>query len=707
MVSGTPSAATPTDPTPTTPAPTESPTTDVEQPPELPADPLAVVLERLTPSALPADGQVRVTGTVRNRSDEEWTELSAYLFTSYEPMTTAAEIAAGVASDPRSDVGDRIVEPGTFTEVPDLAPGEQATFELSVPVDQLVISGAPGVYWAGVHVLGSSSVGRLEGADGRARTFLPLVPARNDGTTLALGVQFRNHVVRAPDGTLEYLEGWQGTLAKGGRLRRLLDLAGTAPADQPMGWVVDPALVDAARSVARGNPPLELAPPAGDPEEDPEEDPGEGDGGARTPEAAASGWMEKFFDEAAGTSVLSLPYGDLDVSAAERHGVADLLVSAFASSTTVLEERLEDASPVLLPMSGYLSPEALAALEPGLPVVLSPDAVEGLSGPLLSRPDGGRVLLAPGAGDMWGPPPGKPRSALAVRQRLLAEAALHALSGDRDAPLVRFLPPGWDPGPRWKEARFFEGLDLPWLSAVEVTRVLTDSPVELPAGLTEEEVIYPEEAFAAELPVATVLATEALTAEGAKVEELLVEDSDVEEQVIRQALLASSLWSRPRPGVATERAVAARLRVQGWLDAIVVRGPAFVTMSSETGTFQVTVVNGLDQRVVVGLRATVPGGDLQLSTPEPIELPPNGRGAMRIDARATDIGVHLVTLQPVSTEGTPLGEPTQVSIRSSRVGFILWIVMGVGATALLVAITLRIWRRVRKRRRTHGPLLTR
>jgi hypothetical protein len=175
--------------------------------------------------------------------------------------------------------------------------------------------------------------------------------------------------------------------------------------------------------------------------------------------------------------------------------------------------------------------------------------------------------------------------------------------------------------------------------------------------------------------------------------------------VVRQALLTSSVWSRWRPGLAAERAVAARDRVSGWLDEVTVRGPSFVTMSSGTGTFQVTVVNGLDQRVTVGLRASVPGGDLELSTPAPIELAPNSRGAMRIDARSSDIGVHLVTLQPVSTEGTPLGESTQLSIRSSRVGLILWFVMGIGGAALLVAIVLRIWRRVRTRRRTHGPLL--
>ncbi len=101
----------------------------------------------------------------------------------------------------------------------------------------------------------------------------------------------------------------------------------------------------------------------------------------------------------------------------------------------------------------------------------------------------------------------------------------------------------------------------------------------------------------------------------------------------------------------------------------------------------------------------MPGGDLELTTPEPLELAPHSRGPMRIDASSSGIGVHLVTLQPVSTEGTPLGQATSVSIRSSKVGFILWIVMAVGGTALFVAIALRIWRRIRRRRRTHGPVL--
>lgn len=719
VVPGTPSVASTTPPTPapsgsTSPGEgaTEGPDEDADEDAvKVPKDPLRVVIERLTPGSLPARGDVRVTGTIKNRSEEEWIDLAVYLFTSFEPITSTTGLEAAVASDPRTDVGSRIVEPGLFSEAPDLAPGDKTSFSLSVPVDQLLISGSSGVYWIGVHVLGTSPDGRLEGADGRARTFLPLVPPRNAGSELALGMQFRNHIVRAPDGRLEYIDGWEATLADEGRLRRLLDLGRSAPADQPVSWVLDPAVIDAALSTSRGNPSLELIQP-----EDEETGKGDGEedaGGADTEadtrltaEESAAAWVEDFLGEAGSHSLLSLPYGDLDVSSVMRHGISDLLTSAFGSSTLTLTDRGLTSTPTLLPPSGLLAPVAFPELEPGLPVVLGPGAVaDSAAGPLLNRVDGGRILLAPGPDVMWGPGPGAPRSALAVRQRVLADAALHALSTDRDEPLVRFLPPGWDPGARWERARFFDAFDVPWLTAVDVADLLSGLSVE-PAVDPAEDLAYPETSLEAELPLVTVLATESLVAEGSTVEELVTQDSGVDEQISRQALLTSSVWSRLRPGLAAERAVDARDRVSSWLDKVTVRAPSFVTMSSETGTFQVTVVNDLDQRVTVGLRASVPGGDLQLRTPREIELAPNSRGAMRVDATATDIGVHLVTLQPVSAEGTPLGEPTEVSIRSSQVGFILWIVMAVGGTALFVAIALRIWRRVRQRRRTHGPLLS-
>ena len=53
---------------------------------------------------------------------------------------------------PRSATGSPAT--GLYDEVGDLAPGESTPYRLSVPRRDLGITGEPGVYWVGVHVLG-------------------------------------------------------------------------------------------------------------------------------------------------------------------------------------------------------------------------------------------------------------------------------------------------------------------------------------------------------------------------------------------------------------------------------------------------------------------------------------------------------------------------------------------------------------------------
>jgi hypothetical protein len=292
---------------------------------------------------------------------------------------------------------------------------------------------------------------------------------------------------------------------------------------------------------------------------------------------------------------------------------------------------------------------------------------------------------------------------LSLRQQLLADAALHALSGDRGRPLVRLLPPGWDPGNGWRASQFFRGLTVPWLSGADLAGLLTASPAR--ATVNANQISYPAQEQDAEIPSTLLRATEGLIGSAGPVEELVGDGSSVTAQLTSVGLTGSSVLSRPHPGFATARMRGARQVAHGWLRQIGVRGPSFVTMSSETGTFQVTLVNGLAEPVTVGLRATVPGGQLHLSNVRPIKLQPHSRGAVRIEATAKGIGVHEVRLQPVSSEGTRVGRPMKLSVRSSRVGFFLWVIMAIGGAVLLIAIVLRIARRLRTRRRTHGPLL--
>ena len=305
------------------------------------------------------------------------------------------------------------------------------------------------------------------------------------------------------------------------------------------------------------------------------------------------------------------------------------------------------------------------------------------------------MLLTRPPAALFGARPGTPRSALAVRQRLLAEAALHALSPDARQPLVAVLPPGWDPGAGWRRADFFTAFDQPWISPVGLTGAVAPSPAD-----RLDLLAHPDAEAAAQLGTALLSTAAELVERGVTLDAMLVENDTIGDRLTRQALLGASVWSRRRPGLAGERLAGVLDLVQAWFDEVTVQVVGFVTLSSGTGQFGATLVNGLEQTVRVGLDVTVSGGrDLELSTPASADLAPGERRALRIEASASGVGIHEVTLQPVSETGTPLGAPATLSIRTSNVGRIVWVVMAVGGLLLFVAVVLRIARRVRTRRR--------
>jgi len=670
------------------------------------ADPLQVVIERITPSTVPQQGRIRVTGRIVNRSDSEWSQLKVYLLTSFEPLTTPAALGDALRSDVTAEIGDRIVAPNLFALVPDLAPGESTSFRLSVPRSAMLLSGAPGVYWLGVHVLGEDERGRIDGTDGRARTFLPLVPESSTGTELALGLQFRNRVVRTPEGELRFLPWWQQAFTDDGRLGRLLGLSRTA-GGFPLTWLVDPDVLRAATSVARGNPALSLTPEPGETPEEQATEPDEEDEVSLEdlpPEARlAARWLRRFDRDAVRHTVLSLPFADLDVSAAVRAGSSALVTRARAESTEILDTRGIASRSTLAPLTGFLSPEALRGTDSRVPVILSdaalPDLVE--SGSRVSeRSTGGTILAVPPTDALVGPSPGPESSALTVRQNILAQAALHALSRNRDQPFAVLLPPGWNPGEGWEQSGFFRGLDVPWLRPTSFGEVFLDGVAS--DEVEADSVVYPEEEADAELPSGVVLTATRLLDDVVTLRELLTEESPVSNTLDEMALLGVSTWNRPFPGRAAERMQGVRGLIRSWMAKVTVRGPSFVTMSSEDGPFPITIVNGLDQPVTVGLRTSVSGGALRLVTPDPVELAPGGRRLLRIEATSSDIGIHEVTVQPITASGSVIGAGTTVSIRSSRVGLIVWVIMGVGAAILFITIVLRLVRRLRSRRLVRG-----
>jgi hypothetical protein len=682
---------------------------------EVAESPLAVSIETLSPSTVPRRGRVTVSGEITNRSESVWTDLKVYLFASGAPMTTPEELEEANETPETLEVGGRLTAPGLYDEVDDLAPGESTSYTLSVPRNELPFD-QPGVYWLGVHVLGTNEEGRLGGADGRARTFIASMDPRGPRTSLAVVLPLREQVARTPDGRLDDVAAWNRRLGEDGRLSRLLGLARTG-SGVPLTWVVDPAVPAAARSLAEGNPAFDLAPTEPGPDESPSPDsvltespgPVDSDGGSDDPSdevsrvaaeaQQAADWLDDFTELAREQTLLTLPYGDVDVATLLRGDFGDTYERAVELGTLTTTDLGLDGRPVVAPPDGLLPNKALAKLDPRADLLLSERAVD-TDATKVRLSQGTEAIVTSDVARVGGPSPTPAHSALALRQRILGEAAVHALSAAPPRPLVVPLPERWNPGPDWEDASFFGGLDVPWLRLVDVPYAAAVSPADDHEG----RMAYPRRPRRSEIPVANVLATQELHAAGSILSDLLTRNDSVDEEVGRAAMLGSSTTARPHPRRALVRTRRISEEVHRRLRRVYVEGSPLVTMSSETGNFSVTLVNGLREPVTVGIEVETGSEDLQIRSPDLVSLGPGQRASVRLAATATGTGVHSVRIVPTTQDGRPLGNSTRVKVRSSQVGLVIWLIMGTGGAVFVAAIGARILRRVRARRQEEPHL---
>lgn len=668
--------------------------------------PLGVTLDTMTPSVIPRRGRGRITisGDVTNRSEDTYTDLHVYLFHSPAPITSRASLAEAAMTDPSTDVGPRVTPEGLFDEIGDLGPGETAPYSVTVRRSDLAISGEPGVYWMGAHVLGAVDGVRSGVAAGRARSFAPLVPASARPADLALVVPLRERVRRSRDGSLIGLGRWQRALAGDGRLGRLAQFAAGSPG--PLTWLVDPAVLEAVESVARDDPPRFIGSDgtgpgggeaSGSPSPTPDEDaaaapPAEEVEDPSTEAVAAQQWLDAFVTAAQGDAVLTLPYGDVDVPAFNRNQLHRTVRQAQRLSDDAMAGVDVETSPAVAPPVGYLPRRALERVAPDTTVLLSDLALPTVADTVVSRTDGTRVVLTDTAAASGGPGPQPATQALALRQRILSDLALTSLDGDTSQPVVVSLPPRFDPGEDWQAADFFGGLDVPWVRQVDLDEVLAEGPFTP----NDQAPLYPASQRDAHVPLANQLATRELEEVGTVYAGLLSDNDSVADELAKQGMLGSSYFVRNSPVAALRRTRNAAATVRQAWQQVVVDGPPFVRMTSQTGPISITVENGLDVPVTVGLEAQVVGDDLDVTAPDPISLGPGERAPLRLQADATSIGVHTVTIAATTADGAPLGNRTQFTVRTSNVGTFVWIVMGLGAGVLAVAIAIRLVRRVRR-----------
>jgi hypothetical protein len=686
-------------------------------------DPLLVHLDSISPSTLSDNDQpITITGTLTNQSDELWTNINLYAFRSAAPIVDATSLAASAAIEADAFVGERIVTPGTEATVAALDPGQTADFSLTVPRSELAVTAA-GVYWLGVHASGDSSVPRDVFADGRARTFIPLVPRTGgknpDTVDAAIVVPIRETVWLTPDGRVNRVGKWARSLDVGGRLHSILG-AGDPTTGVPLTWLVDPAVLAAVARLAAGNPQRSITPdpdaPPVEPTEEPTEEPESPTEGAPAgPEPFATltdpippvdpeqelteeeqrvadlakAWLDRFKVVTSGQTVLALPYGDLDVSAAAAHGPA-YYQRAVTRSSQVMAWLGVAASPALAPRDGILSRAAIEGATPDSTIMLAdtsfavpPNAPQSMVR-LLEH----KVVVTSSGAAAGGPSPTAADDPLALRQRLLSEAALRQQSGSR-SPVVVMLPADWRPT---EPSTLFSGLDVPWLDAVTVADLSLRPAVSMNgAGLA-----YTEEDEAAELDVANFSAADQLTDRANQLAGVLTLQNLVRQQVADEALMSLSTGHRINTDRAADSARAATGFLADQLSSVTVDAPDAVTLSGESGKFGADVVNGLDQPVTVQI-SVQSDGSLELEDPGVLQIGAHSRFRIRPLVTANRPGIHQVGLVLTDAQGMPLGAPTDMQIRAAQVSGLIWLLLAGGALLLFGTIAIRLVRRTRGR----------
>lgn len=662
-------------------------------------DPLQVELDEITPS-VPAKGRIRISGTLTNTTSESWGAVNLHAFRSLTPILDPATLTTSAALAADEFVGERIVEPDSFDTVESLAPGQSVRFSLSFPVAMLEVS-ENGVYWIGVHARSG------EETYGRARTFIPLESRRNGPTISAsVVVGLRAGVWYRSDGSLDRVGRWTRWLSAGGRLDALLDLGGPGAGDG-VSFLVDPAVLAAVTRLSQGNPPrnvgpapgTETPPPtdaAGDPALDepvtpvspPAVEGAEPNRAERRARDAATAWLAKFRSAIVGRDVLALPYGDLDVASAAAHD-PELIAQAQARSAEVMSQLGLTATPTVAPRTGTLPPAAIAETAPTSLILLSDSAMPlAESAPNSTYSVAGRVVVVTSNGAAAGGPlPTAPDQPLALRQRLLAEAAVRLESGS-EAPVVLSLPADWNPT---DPEKLLEGLAQPWLSVVPMNEVVTGVPV----SAVPDDLNWTEDDERAVLPDYVHARAQSLTTTAELTESVLTDQTTLVGQIRDEVLAGLSETRRPRPQESGFRLTATERALRETLAQITVEVPPALTLTSASGPMGATVINNTDLAVTVRIAAEAESG-LTLESADALTLAPHSRRRVLLDVSTTRDGRYDVRVMVTSLSGEPLGAVATLPVRSAVVADGVWIGAAIGVGLLFVVVVYRIARRVRR-----------
>ncbi len=648
---------------------------------EVPPLPVTVLVDSVTPLAPRPGDTLTVRGRLVNVSDQPLTRVRARLRVGDTPLSRGqiGDYASGHRTSPSGILAPGDAAGPIVTE--ELSGHERVSYTLSVPVSQLPLP-QPGSYLLSVEVLATFPNHDRQRA-GLEQTFLPWLPDPVQPTRVVLLWPIVDFPRRDADGV--FLNDRLAAELRSDRPLGGLLAAGTG---RQVTWAVDPELLETVADMADG-----YVVRAGD-----HTNPGAG-------QRAASAWLDEIRSATAVGEVVALGYADPDATALQHHHLSNDLIAATSLGRRVTGQVLGQGvvGDIAWPVGGLADPATLETLRTAgtTAVIVSsrqfpPQAPFTPSGRATIRTLGGTLnglVLDASLSDTLSTGISSAGAATLAIQRLLAETATITAQRPNNPRTLLVTPPRrWRPNPR-VATRLLTSMDrVPWISITPLSELRRTRPPDV----ERQQGRYPRTAARAELSARYLRDVSRLRADLLNFGAILTEPTPATEAYDAAILRTeSSAWrDSRRSGIELRRAV--RSSIDHVRSAVHVIVSPNATLASNTGVLPVTVSNGLDQPVQVGLSVTSENrARLTVTPPSRIDVPAKTNQQVTVPLKAVANGVTIVRVELTTPEGRRYGRAVPVRVNATSIGTIGMLVTGGALAVLFLAASIRVVRRLR------------
>ena len=663
-----------------------------------------VVVDSLAPLIPARNSNLRIAGRVVNSSPQPIEQVTVQLRLSNAPLRDRDELSvvANLPLIPREATSsDDVLEESEVNVNSLLRPGEESPFVITIPLRSLPLGNA-GTYVISVEALGTNYQG-VEGSMGIQRTFLPWFPKGTDLNPIGLTWLWPlvDWPARDADGTL-LNDSTPLALAARGRLDDLVSVASQNPS--VVTWIADPELLQSAADIANGYEVLRD---------------GELVVGDRSKDARA--WIMSLKSAVGESPMHTLPYADIDASAARRAGLEQEVVRSITRSPGIAEQvvdrpveggiawassgRFDKRTANLLAEAGVTTivlaadamPPVTSTSEPRVPT-LTPNGIADYS-TAVGVIDA--LILDSGLTNAIGARQRTRGEVVLARQRFLAETALIATELGAGANRVLAVGPAevrWHPTAALLDSLLRATSQAPWL------RTATLDELRSADRVARRKATYGTGVVAAELSAQYMSRVKAAEGRLDRLVAILDDPSTIGPSYTAALLRAQSSAWRAEPSLGIELLGMVNTGLLERTSLVRVLSAGTVIFPGDAGRVPVTIANDGEQAVTVGVALFgQPGARLQSTPLSKIHVDPGKKVSVDLEARVIGGEPLRVSVQILTPAGARYGAPATISLVSTAYSRAAGWVGAVAFIALAAFVIIGITRRIRRVHSSRAP----